>query len=55
MTVRQKKSLRTSSHFNYLVFNFLLEERNLEYYILNIDENLMIMTVNSGRAALFLT
>lgn len=30
------------------MFNSLLEERNLEYYIFNTDKDLMVLSVNSG-------
>lgn len=37
------------------MFDFLPQERNLEYSSLNTDKGLMIMTVNSGRVAVALT
>ena len=55
MRVRQKKSVSTPERFCYIMFEFLPQERNLEYSILSIDKGLVMMTVNSGRVALSLT
>lgn len=52
--VRQKKS-GSILKFYYFMFSFLVEERKVECFSLNVDKDVMIMSMNKGRADLFLT
>lgn len=54
MTVRQKKPVSTLK-FYYFMFNFLVDERKVECFSLNIDKDVMIKSMYKGRADLFLT